>query len=402
MKQRSTRTIVFCVVGVIIAAVMGFWYFYGRPLTQAEALAEIHATFAKSQAQNTPSTGIQLRVVSARFGIDDAYAVGTLHADREQPLAPNQPFHVASIGKLFTSVTVMQLAEEGKLAIADPISQYVPAEVLAGLFVVDGVDHASAVTVAQLMDHTSGVADYFSDPVDSGLTVAQDLVANHQTLWTPALLLDVTRTRQHAVGLPGKQYHYSDTGYILLGLLIESVEQKQFHDVLAHRFFVPLGMVDTYMPFRSIPTNPQPMPMADAWLDGVNIRAAQSITADWAGGGVVSTPDDLLRFAQALHTYKLVNKESYLRMITMRNQFQTGLYYGVGMMAVRFGEFSWTLDFLPESLGHLGILATHLWYEPLTDTYIIMNYGSNAQLETSFRDLITLETTLRRISLPQP
>ena len=402
MKQRKTGMIVMSVLVSVVVILGGLWYRYSRPLTNDEAQAELHATFAASQAKNTPSTGIQVRILSGHFGIDDAFAYGTVHADVETPLAPNQPFHVASIGKLFTAVTVMQLAEERKLDIAAPVAQYLPADVLAGLFVVGGVDYAADVTITQLMEHTSGVADYFADPVDSGLTVQQDLVANQQTVWTPAALLEVSRTRQHAVGAPGKQFHYSDTGYILLGLLIESIEQKPFHEVLAYRFFVPLGMVDTYMPFRSKPTNPRPLPMADAWLDGVNIRAAQSITADWAGGGVVSTPDDLLRFAQALHTYKLLTKESYLRMITMRNQFKTGLYYGVGMMAVRFGEYSWTLDYLPESLGHLGILATHLWYEPLTDTYIIMNYGSNGQLETSVMDFITLETTLRRISLPKP
>ncbi len=388
---------------VVLAGLLGgLWYRYVRPLTHQEAIHEIHASFADSQAKNTPSSGIQVRIISSHFGVDDAFAIGTYHADGEHALTPNQPFHVASIGKLFTAVTMMQLAEEGKLEIADPVSKYLPTDVLSGLFVVSGVDYAGEVTISQLMEHTSGVADYFADPVDSGLTVQQDIVANQQTVWTPAALLAVSRTRQHAVGAPGKQFHYSDTGYILLGLLIESVEQKPFHDVLAYRFFEPLGMVDTYMPFRSKPINPRPLPMADTWLDGVNIRSAQSITADWAGGGVVSTPDDLLRFAQALHTYKLISKESYLRMITMRNQFMTGLYYGVGVMAVRFGEFSWTLDYLPESLGHLGILATHLWYEPLTDTYIIMNFGSNAQLESSFGDFITLETTLRRISLPQP
>jgi D-alanyl-D-alanine carboxypeptidase len=89
-------------------------------------------------------------------------------------------------------------------------------------------------------------------------------------------------------------------------------------------------------------------------------------------------------------------------MITMRNQFRTGLYYGVGMMAVRFGEFSWTLDFLPESLGHIGILATHLWYEPMTDTTVVLNYGSTDRLESSFMDLITIKTTLRRIVTAQP
>jgi D-alanyl-D-alanine carboxypeptidase len=397
------RTLVFVgAIAVLIASLYGLWYLYARPLTRAEALTQIHAALTASQSNDASSSGMQVRIVSSYFGVDDAFATGTYQHDGEHALNPNQPFHAASIGKLFTAVAIMQLAEEGTLELADPVADYLAADVLAGLFVHGGIDYAQKVTIAQLMEHTSGVADYFADPVDTGMTVQQDIIQNTDTVWTPDMLLSVTRERQNAVGMPGKQFHYTDTGYILLGLIIERIEQKPFHQVLADRFFVPLAMVDSYMPYRSTPTNAQPLPMADAWVDGVNLRAARSISADWAGGGVVTTPNDLLRFSQALHNYSLISKASYLRMITMRNQFRTGLYYGVGMMAVRFGEFSWALDFLPESLGHIGILATHLWYEPMTDTTVVLNYGSTDRLESSFMDLITINTTLRRISTAKP
>ena len=402
MKIQPRTLVLAGIVVVVLASLYGLWYLYVRPLTRAEALTQIHAALSSRQADDAPSSGIQMRIVSPHFGIDDAFATGIYVHDGEHALLPNQPFHAASIGKLFTAVTIMQLAEEGALDIADPIADYLTADVRAGLFVHGGVDYGQDVTIGQLMEHTSGVADYFADPVDSGLTVQQDITQNVDTLWTPEMLLAVSRQRQHAVGTPGKQFHYSDTGYVLLGLIIEKVEQKPFHQVLAERIFVPLAMVDSYMPYRSTPTNPQPLPMADAWVDGVNIRAARSISADWSGGGVVTTPDDLVRFNQALHNEVLISEASYLRMITMRNPFRTGLYYGVGMMAVRFGEFSWTLDFLPESLGHIGILATHLWYEPMTETTVVLNYGSTDRLESSFMDLITIKITLRRIVTAQP
>ncbi len=397
------RTLVLAGIFVaVVASLYGLWYVYVRPLTRAEALTQIHDALSSRQADGTTSSGIQLRVVSPHFGIDDAFATGTYEHNGKQAVLPNQPFHAASIGKLFTAVIIMQLAEEGALDIADPIADYLAADVRAGLFVHGGVDYGQEVTIGQLMEHSSGVADYFADPVDTGLTVQQDITQNVDTLWTPEMLLAVSRQRQHAVGAPGKQFHYSDTGYVLLGLIIEKVEQKPFHQVLADRIFVPLAMVDSYMPYRSTPTNPEPLPLADIWVDGVNIRAARSISADWAGGGVVTTPDDLVRFNQAVHNESLISEASYLRMITMRNPFRTGLYYGVGMMAVRFGEFSWTLDFLPESLGHIGILATHLWYEPMTETTIVLNYGSTDRIEASFVDLILIETTLRRIVTAQP
>ena len=402
MKIPQRTLVLVGIVVVVMASLYGLWYLYARPLTRAEALNQIHTALSARQSDNVSSSGMQVRIVSSYFGVDDAFATGIYEHDGEHALIPNQPFHAASIGKLFTAVTIMQLAEEGALDIADPVADYLAADVLAGLFVHDGVDYADKVTIAQLMEHTSGVADYYADPVDTGVAVQLDIIQNTDTVWTPEMLLAVSRQRQHAVGTPGKQFHYADTGYVLLGLIIERIEQKPFHQVLADRFFAPLAMVDSYMPYRSTPTNAQPLPVADAWVDGVNLRAARSISADWAGGGVVTTPNDLLRFSQALHNYSLISKASYLRMITMRNQFRTGLYYGVGIMAVRFGEFSWTLDFLPESLGHIGILATHLWYEPMTDTTVVLNYGSTDRLESSFMDLITIKTTLRRIVTAQP
>ena len=399
--QRKKRTIVLLVLVLVFGGIgAGVWYQFVRPLSHDEAIATIHAALDHSNGLDIPATGIQARIVSQRFGVDDTYAVGAFHADGVQPLRAEQPFHAASVGKLFTAVTVMQLQEAGALSIADPIAQYLPPTVLRGLFVVDGTDYADTVTISQLLEHTSGVADYFADPVTRGITVEADIVTHPETLWTPEMLLDVTRSRQQAVGVPGKQFHYSDTGYVLLGLLIEAVEQKPLHDVFQERVFGPLGMVDTYMPTRSQPTNPNPLPIADIWLAGVNLRDAPSISADWAGGGVVTTLADLLRFSQALHTYRIISKESYLRMSTMRQQFRPGLYYGVGMMAVRYGEFHWSLDFLPESLGHIGILGVHLWYDPLTETHVILNYGSDRMLEQSVADLITIQTTLRRIETP--
>ena len=67
---------------------------------------------------------------------------------------------------------------------------------------------------------------------------------------------------------------------------------------------------------------------------------------------------------------------------------------------MRYGAFNWSLDFLPASLGHIGILGVHLWYDPLTETHVILNYGSDRMLEQSVADLITIQTTLRRIETP--
>jgi len=163
------------------------------------------------------------------------------------------PFHAASIGKVPTAVLVMQLVDGGTLTLDSRVTDLLPAGTLAGLYVVDGVDRAGEVTVGQLLAHTSGVADYFEGRTTTGPRLLDLVITEPDRFWEPADLLEFTRTRQRAVAPPGAKFAYSDTGYILLGLLLEHVTGRAFHDLLHERLFRPLGMADSYLMFRSEP-----------------------------------------------------------------------------------------------------------------------------------------------------
>ncbi|MGM0385079.1 MAG: serine hydrolase domain-containing protein, partial [Actinomycetota bacterium] len=163
------------------------------------------------------------------------------------------PFHGASIGKAATAVLVMQLVDDGVISLGSHATDLLPAGTLDGLYVVDGVDRASEVTVEQLLTHTSGVGDYFEGRTTAGPRVTELIIREPDRFWEPADLLEFTRTRQRPVGRPGERFSYSDTGYILLGLLLEHVTGRAFHDLLHERIFRPLGMADSYLMFRSEP-----------------------------------------------------------------------------------------------------------------------------------------------------
>jgi D-alanyl-D-alanine carboxypeptidase len=302
------------------------------------------------------------------------------------------PFHAASIGKLATTALVMQLVDD----LDTPVVELLPAPLLESLFVVNGVDHAAHVTVRQLLDHTSGVADYFDGPTIDGPPVRHLILSEPDRAWRPTELLDISRRTQRAVGAPGAQFAYSDTGYILLGLLLEQVSGRSFEDLLRERIFEPLGMRDSFLA-------PRPgVAIAPAWLDGADVSTFRSLSADWAGGGIVSTPDDLARLGRALHDGTLVNEAQLAEMQRARHRFRPGIHYGTGMMTLRFSEFFFTLRGLPALTGHIGVLGTHLFHDPVNDVVIVMNFASTREMVASFRTLIQIEAQLRAAARRRP
>lgn len=364
-----------------------------KQITAQQATASFDKYFQKLRARN-PSRPTQVRLFSQKLGLDY-----TFPAD-----SAARPYHVASIGKVFTAVLVQIFAERGLFSIQDPITQFITPEHLSGLFVYRNQDHASRVTIEHVLGHTSGVADYFEGiaaTIEGGKrrkkNFIDEVISNPDRVWTPQGLIEYTRKFQSAVGMPGEKFNYSDTGYILLGLLIEKVTGKSFAQNLTEEIFAPLGMCDTYLMLHS---EPESMPKKDIekiWINDVEISTFKSLSCDWAGGGIVSTTADLLLFDRALRSGRLIRKETLQSMDQCNHRFQTGIYYGLGMMEIRFKEFFFLLGHLPRVKGHIGILSTHMFYDPATDTHIIMNFGDNKMMVNSFKALIEIENTLLRM-----
>lgn len=308
----------------------------------------------------------------------------------------NQPFHIASIGKMFTATLIMILIERNSLSLHDPISNYFTNIELENLFIFKDKDYMKEVTVEQLLAHTSGIGDYFEDPVNLGSPMSKLIVSESEKKWTPYELVEFTRKRQKAAGIPGKVFHYSDTGYILLGLIIEKVSGKPFHENLHDEIFTPLGMQDSYMLFYSEPKNPL-QKFQKIWLNGTDVTDFQSLSVDWSGGGIISTPNDLLSFNRAFREGRLFHEEKIQFMEKFKHKFRTGIHYGTGLMEIRFEEFFFLLKGLPRLRGHIGVLSTHLFYDPSTETHIIMNFGSSKLMVQSFKALIEIIRQLKRV-----
>lgn len=402
----NIRKIVMVATAIITTMVVALFLMVqgmGSPLGKEEALARLESYFDKAGGPTKAYSGVQVHVFSKGKGLDWYHSAGVSGRTGEV-LSTDQPFHVASIGKLFTATIILQMAEEGKMNLDDPIADHIQAEILEGLFIFECADHSSKVTFRHLLAHTSGVADYFGDPVigngtskDNDLTMQQSLITEKDRFWLPEELVAFSKDNQLAVGKPGESYHYSDTGYVLLGLLIETIEGKSFEAVIHDRIFNPVGMKHSYMALRSQPESAGMKPLADLWLLGEELGESRSLSADWAGGGVISTLEDLRLFSQALNGGQLISSESQEVLFSNENKFQPGIYTGTGGMSLRFKEFFPLLE-LPEARGHIGILSTHLFYDKETDTHIVMNFGSDAKMVDSFKALIEVMLTLRRIN----
>ncbi len=306
---------------------------------------------------------------------------------------PNQRFHSASAGKLMTTALIFMATEQEKLALDTRISSILEKEKLECLFVSEGTDYQDEVTIRHLLGHTSGVNDYFESKNFDGSTFTDYMIKNPDKFWTPTELLDFTRNKQKAVGKPGEKFLYSDTGYVLLGLIAETVFGMPFHRALDTYLFQPAGMQDTQLCFYSEGFTQEAL--APLYINGVDVRLFKSLSADFSGGGLSTTAEDLLRFLDFLQNERFVGKNSLEQMASFEQRYMQGIYYGLGMMQIRFGEFFFLLKNLPKLQGHLGVTGVHAWYDPTSKATFALNVGNSKDVVASFKLLIKIVQVLK-------
>ena len=357
-----------------------------KPPTVEQAASHLDKYFQKIQAKH-PQKPIQIKISSRKLGFDYNFP----------PNAANQSYHVASIGKVFTATLVQRLVERGVISVSDLVHPFFSPAELDRLFVYQSIDYAQQVTIEHLLGHTSGVADYFEGVTTGDKPFLEEILSNPKFHWTPQTLLDFTREHQAAVGIPGKIFNYSDTGYILLGLIVEKVTGKSFEKNLEDEIFKPLGMRDSYLMFYSEPMNTPKKQIEEIWVNDVEVSRFESLSCDWSGGGIISTTADLFKFNQALRSGQLLQASTMKTMDVCTNKFRPGIYYGLGMMEIRFKEFFFLLGKLPKIKGHIGILSTHMFFDPAKDAHTIMNFGSNTRMVESFMALIEIENLLQKV-----
>lgn len=242
--------------------------------------------------------GATLGVVLAN-GESFGLAVGYSDRDAKTAMRPSDRMLAGSVGKTFALATALQLVSEGKIGLDDKVEKYFGKELW-----FDKLPNARDITVRQLMNHTSGLVRYeFKE------TFTNDLTANPMKVWTPeerfAYLFG-----EKAAFEPGKGWDYSDTNYIVLGMIIEKVTRKRFYDEANRRVIKPLKLTNTIPQEGPVmkgvvqgyagPNNP--FGGKDAMIE--NGKFVVNPQLEWTGGGYASTSEDLARWAKMMYEGK--------------------------------------------------------------------------------------------------
>jgi CubicO group peptidase (beta-lactamase class C family) len=319
------------------------------------------------QAASRQIRSIVVGVQSADGRVDAVSAAGHAYADSSVLMTPETPYFLASITKMYTATVVMKLAATGEIDLDAPISEYLAADLVGEIHVIDDTDSSGQITVSQLVDQTSGLADYFDGKPEAGVSLADDLKQGRDRSLSTDDIVAIVRTLSPEVAPgAGEKAFYSDTNYALLGAIIETVTGTTVADNFRQMIFAPLGLADTYV-FGS--AHDQSRPAALYFEDRVlDIPLAMSSLAP--DGGVVSTVTESLRFLRAFFGGELLTPDQLALMTSRWNRLFFPLRYGYGLM--RFQVPRWMSPFKasPELVGHSGSTGSFAFHNPKRDLYI--------------------------------
>ena len=314
-------------------------------------------------------------------------AVGVSDRNAGTPMKPTDRLLLGSVGKTFVSAVTLQLVHEGKVSLDDPISKYLGAEPWFGRLA-----HAGRITLRHLMTHTSGLVRYEFNPK---FTV--DLSANPDKVWSGedrlAYLFDAKPPFA-----PGEGWEYSDTNYIVLGMIIERVGGAPYYQQLRKRILVPLKLAGI------VPADSRIVPGLVQGYAGANNpfggsdemikdgKFAVNPQFEWTGGGLATTAVDLARWAKLLYEGKVVHEslmDDLLDGVTAKLGPETKYGLGVIIRPTALGV----------TYGHSGFMPgyqTDVMYFPELKAAIAVQVNSSAPKSTG-RALRTFLTEFAEI-----
>ena len=274
-----------------------------------------------------------------RLGI----AVGVSDRTTGRRMTPQDRMLAGSVGKTFASALALLLVHDGRFALDDPISRFFGSEPW-----FDRLPNARRITVRQLMNHTSGLVRYELDP-----KFLADLSANPDRVWTGEQRLAYLFDAQPPFAA-GQGWEYSDTNYIVLGMIIERAGNAPYYDQLRERILYPHSLS------RTIPSDSRLLPIVQGYAGAGNpVGGADEMLAggrfvinpqfEWTGGGLATTSDDLAKWAKLLYEGRVLPAPVMGDLLTgVPARLGPETSYGLGVM-IRRTEFG-------VAYGHSGVM----------------------------------------------
>jgi D-alanyl-D-alanine carboxypeptidase len=271
-----------------------------------------------------------------------SFGYGQITETMKKPLSEVTRYRIASITKTYTAVMIFQLVEEGKLKLNDHLDKFFPQ-----------IPNASKITIAHILSHRSGIPEL---TVEAGWRM--------QPRTHEEIVAEIAKGKP--VFEPDSQHLYSNSGYVLLGYIVEKVGGQQYQEVLKQRITAKIGLKDTYMGVGK-PNVGNNESLSYRYMGKWEEAPEMDLSIPAGAGAIISTTADMAKFIQALFDLKLVSKSSLDQMKTMRD--------GEGMGMEPFSFAGRTL------YGHTGgsnVSGAWLAYEP--NEKVAMAYTTNAKI----------------------
>ena len=290
------------------------------PVAMTPALAERIDVAVRASTGNTKGLAPAVSVAIVEDGtVVYARAFGTADLAAKTPATPQTRFRIASVTKMFTAVAVMQQVEHGTVRLDEPLATYLPK-----------APHAKDVTIRQLLMHTSGIWNYGDESFKAG-RVTTPVTPSEIIAWTADRPLEAP---------PGEKFVYSNTGYVLLGLVVEAVTHRSLARYEQTNIFDRAGMTETT--FGEVPAR---VPVATGYMDAGGTPALPySPSWFYADGDIVSTAADVARFDAALMAGRLVKPETFALMQSssvIAPLLGPTVRYGLGVMLLPSRTVTW-------------------------------------------------------------
>ncbi len=287
---------------------------------------------------------------------DDELWLGVAGISHEATrITQDMMFNIAGATKIFTAALVLDLVEDNILSINDPISKWLPD--------LENVD--STILIVQLLNHTSGVYNFSAHP-----SLADVTMADPSKIWTPQEVIESFVLEPHFA--PGAAFAYSETGYLLLGLIVESATGSDFETILKERILDPVGLQRTSLGESELAPGENSHPWGDidddGELDDFSFLMPVKESIFWVGGGMNATAEDLIMFLRALMEGGIIGPASLDEMLRFRYYGYNSSYglgigestlpdgaYSIGYNSSLYGSTE-TLCYLPELDVYFSIL----------------------------------------------
>ncbi|HET9054869.1 MAG TPA: serine hydrolase domain-containing protein, partial [Cyclobacteriaceae bacterium] len=258
------------------------------------------------------------------------YGLASLNPDK--PVTADMVFRIGSITKQFTSTAILKLAEQGKVDLKADITHYLPEFSTPG----------KTVTVEQLLNHTSGIKSYTSLP---------EAMSKKGLYISPADMIKIIQA-QPSDFAPNDQWLYNNSGYFLLGMIIEKVSGMTYGEYVTKNLFKPAGMKSSFTDDSNLPANTAKGYMKSG---ATEFKVADYVhpSVPYSAGAIFSTVEDLWKWNQTVFKYKLVKKESLEKAWTP-TKLNSGKLVGYG--------YAWQLARLGDAkvIGHGGAIDGYL------------------------------------------